>query len=82
MVRYDEHGYMIITIPIKDQIGIKMPVVKMHQWEPVKDIQGASKCSRCGMVRIQIPGCRPIYSRDGQIDNSRTKQNCFLLSKD
>lgn len=54
----------------------------MHLWEPVKDIQGAQKCRRCGMIRLKIPGKKAIYSREGFVDNSPTKQNCFILSKD
>lgn len=54
----------------------------MHQWLPIKDIQGAQKCNVCGMIRIKTPGNKAIYSRDGQIDNSPTRQNCFILSKD
>lgn len=59
-----------------------MPVAKMHLWEPIKDIQGTSKCKRCGMTRFKIPGRKAIYARAGHVDESNTKKNCFILSKD
>lgn len=59
-----------------------MPTVKMHLWEDIKDIQGAKKCKRCGLMRFKILGRKAIYARNGDVDNSPTKQNCFILSKD
>lgn len=54
----------------------------MHLWEPIHDIIGAKRCRRCGMTRFKIPGRKAIYAREGVVDNSDTKQNCFILSKD
>lgn len=59
-----------------------MPVVKMHQWEPIPDIIGAKRCKHCGMLRFKMPGTKAIYARDGRVDETPTKQNCFILSKD
>lgn len=59
-----------------------MPTVKMHLWEPIPDIICAKRCARCGMLRFKMPGAKAIYARDGRVDESPTKLNCFILSKD
>lgn len=80
---YDESGSAIHHFSISEMRGIELATVaKMHQWEPIKDIIGAKKCRRCGMTRFKIPGRKAIYAREGFVDNSDTKQNCFILSKD
>lgn len=55
---------------------------KKHIWKADKSIDGVSFCTRCGMTKIKIKGGKTImYRKGGIIDNSPTKNNCFILSK-
>jgi hypothetical protein len=51
---------------------------KTHLWKEI--IAGTFKCRRCKMFKYKSPGKKTIYTRGNNIDNSATKNNCFILS--
>jgi hypothetical protein len=59
-----------------------MAKAKKHIWKKIRGVPGVYSCARCHMKKYIGKGHAPMYARDGVVDNSPTKHNCFILSKD
>lgn len=58
-----------------------MPKKQDHEFSKLRGVAGVSVCKRCGIKMYKIQGLPTILARNGEIDNSDTKYNCFKLSK-
>lgn len=58
-----------------------MPKKQDHEFIKLRGVAGVSVCKRCDIKMYKIKGLPTILARNGVIDNSDTKYNCFKLSK-